>query len=121
MAGDLRTAVYKHRHRKAGVEGRGREGGGEGARRLQVQRGCHLTGGCCADGRKAINKTADLYTGQKCEAANKYSGSMFISSRVLKGQTAGLDDTQAWQPVRINPDRGHEGPTRSMKSDEVFH
>lgn len=31
MAGDLRTAVYKHRHRKAGVEGRGREGGGEGA------------------------------------------------------------------------------------------
>lgn len=46
---------------------------------------------------------------------------MFISSRVLKGQTAGLDDTQAWQPVRINPDRGHEGPTRSMKSDEVFH
>lgn len=35
--------------------------------------------------RKAINKTADLYTGQRCEAANKCSGSTFPSGRVLKG------------------------------------
>ena len=46
---------------------------------------------------------------------------MFTSSHVLKGADSRAWRHQALQPIRINPDQGHEGPTRSMKSDEVFH